>query len=214
MGWIFLDIRNSPVTRVLCLFSHSRDKRSSDRQFIFTSSLVMSCERKYRAGDWIYPTLSRIGEIRSADSGPRTESLREAFLISSADSYANKYALYGSKRLRVRSCFRCNPKLSGLRDQRRINRPSENRLEISCVRTGGGTERARRRARTRTRHEEERRTSGKVGGRQGNEERRSRDRETGGRERRVERGTRTRKHRGQTRRGKAREGWQKDGMKN
>lgn len=31
---------------------------------------------------------------------------------------------------KVRSCFRCNLKLSGLRDQRRINRPSENRLGI------------------------------------------------------------------------------------
>lgn len=54
--------------------------------------------------------------------------------------YANKCALCGSKRSRVRSCFRCNPKLSGLRDQRRINRPSENRLEIPCVREGGGKE--------------------------------------------------------------------------
>lgn len=31
---------------------------------------------------------------------------------------------------KVRSCFRCNLKLSGLRDQRRINQPSENRLGI------------------------------------------------------------------------------------
>lgn len=37
---------------------------------------------------------------------------------------------------KVRSCFRCNLKLSGLRDQRRINRPSENRLGIPCVRGG------------------------------------------------------------------------------
>lgn len=107
--------------------------------------------------------------IKSAEFGPRTSNLlqinqsryakkgwnaigrsfrRDVFLISPVDSYANKYALYGSKRWRVRSCFRCNPKLSGLRDQRRINRPSENRLEISCVRAGRETERgqtARRR---------------------------------------------------------------------
>lgn len=51
------------------------------------------------------------------------------------------YVLCGPKRPRVRFCFRCNPKLSGLRDQRRINRPSENRLEISCVKGGGETDR-------------------------------------------------------------------------
>lgn len=130
--------------------------------------------------------LLQINQSRYAKKGRNTiaRSLRrDIFLISPVDSYANKYALYGSKRSRVRSCFRCNPKLSGLRDQRRINRPSENRLEISCVRAGRETERgqtARRREHDKrertTKNGERKRTSRRVGGRQGGEERRSRDR--------------------------------------
>lgn len=140
--------------------------------------------------------------IKSAEFGPRTSNLlqinqsryakkgwnaiarsfrRDVFLISPVDSYANKYALYGSKRWRVRSCFRCNPKLSGLRDQRRINRPSENRLEISCVRAGRETERGQKKKgreeeNTINENELRKRTSRRVGGRQGSEQRRSRDR--------------------------------------
>lgn len=46
---------------------------------------------------------------------------------------------------KVRSCFRCNLKLSGLRDQRRINRPSENRLGIPCVRDGNEKKKRKKR---------------------------------------------------------------------
>ena len=62
--------------------------------------------------------------IRVGDHGSR---------IFSVKSNANKYVLCELS-VWVRSCFRCNPKLSGLRDQRWHNRPSENRLEISWVR--------------------------------------------------------------------------------
>lgn len=101
------------------------------RRYFFFFFFFLRVRRSHRINISFQPVRVRFPIVK------KKVSARTARAGAGASSYFVDRAARKQMRImrglsaqKVRSCFRCNLKLSGLRDQRRINRPSENRLGI------------------------------------------------------------------------------------